>query len=103
MNNDCILKLRKHFYGLCDGNLTWYEHYTKGLIDRDFRSSKIDPCLFYKKGIVIIMHVDYCCIFGTSREKINEFTESLKRPKDKKVKNNCKHESGGFDFTAENQ
>ena len=98
LDHDCVLKLKKIFYGLCDGNLTWYEHCTKGLEDRGFKSSKIDPCLFYKEGIVLILYVDDCCIFGTSKEKIKDFIDSLKRPKDKKP---SKHKDGGFDFTIE--
>ena len=47
---------------------------------------------------MIILCVDDCCVFGTSKEKINEFTESLKRPKDEKSKKNYEHEDGGFDF-----
>ena len=100
INNDHILKLRKKFYGLCDENITWHYYCTKGLTERGFRSSKIDPCLFCKEGIVIVLYVDDCCIFGASKEKINEFTESLKRPKDEKSKKNYKNEEGGFDFTA---
>ena len=40
-------------------------------------------------------------MFGTSKEKINEFIESLKRPKDKKAKSECQCKDGGFDFTVE--
>ena len=101
LNGDYVLKLKKNFYGLCDGNLTWHEHCTKGLVERGFKSSKIDPCLFYKEGIVLILYVDDCCIFGTSKEKITEFIESLKRPKNETAKKYYKHKDGGFDFTTE--
>ena len=101
MNNNYVLKLKKNFYGLSDGNLTWYEHCTKGLKARGFESSKIDPCLFYKEGIVLILYVDDCCIFGTSKEKINEFVKSLERPKSAAAKKNYRYKDGGFDFTVE--
>ena len=47
---------------------------------------------------MLILYVDDCCIFGTSKEKIKDFIDSLKRPKDKKP---SKYKDGGFDFTIE--
>lgn len=47
---------------------------------------------------MLILYVDNCCIFGTSKERIKEFVDLLKQPKDKKL---CKYKDGGFDFTVE--
>ena len=58
VNNSYVLKLKKNFYRLSNGNLTWYEYCTKGLKARGFKSSKIDPYLFYKEGIVIMLYVN---------------------------------------------
>ena len=101
LNEDYVLKLKKNLYGLSDGNLTWFEYYTKSLIDRGFKSSKIDPYLFYKEGIILVLYIDDCCIFRILKEKIAEFIESLKYPKNKTAKKNYKYKDDGFDFTVE--
>ena len=68
-----VLKLKSNFYGLADASLTWFQHCKKGLIERGIVSSKIDPCLFYKKGLILILYVDNACIFRTSKELIYKF------------------------------
>ena len=45
--------------------------------------------------------MDNCCIFVTSKEKTNEFVESLKIPKDKKSKSAYQHKYSGFDYAFE--
>ena len=64
--NSNILKLKTNFYGLTDRNLIWHEYCVKGLESWGFARSKIDPCLFYKKDLILILYVDDYCIFGMS-------------------------------------
>ena len=40
------LKLLQNLYGLKDAGATWFEHVRKGLLDREFVQSLVDPCLF---------------------------------------------------------
>ena len=72
VNNSYVLKLKKNFCRLSNGNLTWYKYCAKGLKARGFKSSKTDSYLFYKEGIVLMLYVNDCYIFGTSKEKINK-------------------------------
>ena len=58
-----ILKLKSNFCSLCNANLMWFEHLKKGLIARGFRQSNLDSCLFLKKDMIVIVHVDDCLIF----------------------------------------
>ena len=62
---------------------------------------QINPYLFYKEGIVLILYVDDYYIFRTSREKINEFIKSLEKPKSAAAKKNYRFKNGGFDFIVE--
>ena len=100
-NNQCTLKLKSNFCVLTDASLIWNEHCTKGLQDRGFTRSNVDPCLFYKEDLILILYADNCCIFRTSNDKINEFIESLKRPKEKKAKSEYLCKDGEFDFIVE--
>jgi len=99
--NNNILKLKINFYSLIDRNLTWHEYCTKSLESHSFTGLSIDPCLFYKKDLILILYVDDYCIFRTSKAKINKFLESLKRLRNKKEKKQYLYKDKGFDFTVE--
>jgi hypothetical protein len=49
-----ILKLSKSMYGLKQASLNWFEKLKQGLIDRRFHPSAINPCLYFKNGMIII-------------------------------------------------
>jgi len=94
-----ILKLLTNMYSLLDALLIWYEHYRKGLTDCSFKLSRIDPNLFYKEGIIIILYVDDTYIFRVSKEVVDKFIQSLKRS-NKKSKQKYQYQDISFDFTV---
>jgi hypothetical protein len=73
-----ILKLNKRLYGLKQASLNWFEKLKQGLIDHGFHQSAIGPCLYFKKGIIIITYVDGCIIVSNSMTDINTFVKSMK-------------------------
>ena len=95
----CVLKSTKKMSVLSYTFLTWLERCRKGMIDRGFQSSTIDPCLFHKWSIVIVLCVDDACMFGAYKEKIKSLLKSLKRA-DSKAKHYYPFHDGGFDFTV---
>ena len=48
-----VLKLNKNLYGLKQGSFNWYEKLKTSLVDRDFKPSDIDPCLYTGHGMII--------------------------------------------------
>jgi hypothetical protein len=62
-----ILKLNKSLYGLKQASLNWFEKLKQGLIDRGFHPSAINPCLYFKKGMIIITYVELY-----NRQQFNE-------------------------------
>ena len=73
-----VLKLRKNLYGLKDAGRTWNEHIVKGLIARDFIQSKVDPCLFIKGKVILVLYVDDAAIFSPDKSAIDSVIASLK-------------------------
>ena len=59
-----LLKLQKNLYGLKDGQVTWHEHIKAGLLSRGFRQSKVDPCLFIKGTVILVLYVDDAALFS---------------------------------------
>jgi hypothetical protein len=82
MSQCYILKLNKSLYGLKQASLNWFKKLKQGLIDRGFHPSAIDPCLYFKKGMIIITYVDDCIIVSNSMKDINNFIKSMKDGKE---------------------
>ena len=73
-----LLKLNKKVYGLKQGSYNWYEKLKKSLVDRGFKPSEIDPCLYIGNGMIILTYADDCIIVGPSMGNINRFVNSMK-------------------------
>jgi len=72
-----VLKLNKNLYGLKQASYNWYEKLKTGLMDRGFKPSQIDPCLYLKKGMIVLTYVDDCIIVGDSMKDIDSFVTSM--------------------------
>ena len=77
-----VAKLNKSLYGLKQGSYNWFQKLRKGLIDRDFHASNIDPCLYMKKGLLVLTYVDDCIIIGRSMDEIDSFIYSMSHGKE---------------------
>ena len=67
-----VLKLNKSLYGLKQASFNWYEKLKTGLENRGFTSSKIDPCMYFKMGMIVLTYVDDCIIVGNSMQHIDQ-------------------------------
>ena len=82
---DYVLKLKKSLYGLKQAPMLWFETLRKSLLDRGFKQSEQDPCLFLKDDIVALVYVDDVLFFARTDELIDEVIEDLKKEFDLKV------------------
>jgi hypothetical protein len=73
-----LLKLRANLYGLKQASYNWYEKLKQALIDRSFKPSDIDPCLYIGNGMIVLTYVDDCIIIGPSMKDIDTFVNSMK-------------------------
>ena len=78
-----VMKLRKNLYGLKQAPLHWFVKLRTALMDpkRGFTQSKIDPCMFYKKDMVILCYVDDCLFYSPDTTKITAMVDGLKADK----------------------
>ena len=72
-----FLKLVKNVYGLKDAGRTWHEHLKKGLLDRKFYQSLVDPCVFYKDNLILVIYVDDVICFSPTDAAIDSFIKSM--------------------------
>ena len=73
------MKLLQNLYGLKDAGATWFNHLKKGLLDRGFKQSQVDPCLFYKKDLILITYVDDCILISPNPQLLDEWVTDMKR------------------------
>ena len=73
-----LLQLVKNVYGLCDAGRTWALHLKQGLLDRGFKQSEVDPCLFFKGILIIVIYVDDLIAFCPEDEPTDKFINSMK-------------------------
>jgi hypothetical protein len=73
------LKLDKNLYGLKDASLNWFEHLKKGLLQRNFKQSEVDPCLFLRPDCIMICYVDDSIICSPSQKVIDDLVTSLEK------------------------
>ena len=58
------LKLKKSLYGLRQAPLKWFEKLRGSLIERGFKQSAQDPCLFLSDKVVAVVWVDDVLFFA---------------------------------------
>ena len=78
----CVLKLNKNLYGLKQGIFNWYEKLKTSMVDKYFKPSDIDPCLYIGNKMIILTYVDDCIIVGPSMGRIDSFVKSMKTGKE---------------------
>ena len=73
------LKLLQNLYGLKDAGATWFNHLTKELTTMGFKQGLVDPCLFFRNGIVLVIYVDDCLIFTPEKHRADAFIKELEK------------------------
>ena len=80
--DDCfthIYKMLKKLYSLKDAGKTWHEFLRAGLLDRNWKQSSIDECLFTKNGMLLLLYVDNAIIISINSTHIDDEIHSLKQ------------------------
>ena len=72
-----VLKLNKSLYGLRQAPRTFFEKLRAGLLERGFRQSNVDHCLFMKRDMVCVVYVDDTIFGGPDPEAIEREIQGL--------------------------
>ena len=70
--------------------LTFFTKLKTGLLEqRGFRASELDPCLFMKHNMMVVVYVDDTIIAGPDADKIEELIKDLGVADEKNVILSC--------------
>ena len=76
-----VLKLLRNIYSNKAAGRVWNKYLDKGLQEAGFEPSKVDPCLYYKEGVILLVYVDGCILMGTTDAAIDEAIHALRASK----------------------
>jgi hypothetical protein len=72
------LRLNKSIYGLSVAPKLWYEHLFKAFETEGFVASSFDPCLLFKKNMMMVVYVDDVGIAAKNKTDVNDLVEKLR-------------------------
>lgn len=67
-----VLKLNRAMYGLKQAPNAWHETLTSWLTQIGFRRCEAEPCVFWRKGTFLYLHVDDLAIFSKNPQNFKE-------------------------------
>lgn len=77
-----VLKLNKAIYGLRQAPFSWHKTLSEWLFQIGFRRCDAEPCVFWRKGTFLYLHVDDLAIFSKDPEKFKEEVRTRFKIKD---------------------
>lgn len=78
-----VLKLKKSVYGIHQGPYNFFTHLQDGLLERGWKQSTFEPCLFTKDNVVLLCYVDDCLLFSPTASNIDTVVDEMKQLKQK--------------------
>ena len=72
-----VLRLLKSLYGLKQAPKTFFDKLKAGLLERGFRQSELDPCLFMKADLFCLVYVDDTILAGPNKSAIEDEIKGL--------------------------
>ena len=78
-HQDHALLLLQNLYGLEDAGRTWYQYLHSGLLKMGFKQSQVDPCLFVRGSLMLLVYINNCLVFSPKDKDIKSFVNDLKK------------------------
>ena len=73
-----VIRLLKNLYGLRQAGANWYDTLKTTLLSHGFQQSTVDPCLFLRKDLILVLYVDDCLLFARTDAVLDDFLSKLK-------------------------
>ena len=78
-NRPMVLKLIRNIYGEKQGPKVWGDFLHQGLSRVSFKQSQVDPCLYYREGLIVLVYIDDCVLLSHKDELIDHGINNLCR------------------------
>ena len=78
-NRPMVLKLIRNIYGQKQGPKVWGNFLHQRLAKASFEQSKVDPCLYYREGLIFLVYIDDCLLLSPSDKLIDQGIDDLRK------------------------
>lgn len=78
-----LLKLLCNIYGQKQAGRVWNQYLNQGLSDIEFQVSKVDPCLYYWNGVVLLVYINDCTMFSPDINKLSKVVQDMQKSRQK--------------------
>ena len=73
-----VLKLTKNIYGQKQAGRVWNKYLDERLGEISFKPSKMDPCLYFRGCIALLVYIDDCIIFGPDVAELDKVVKEMR-------------------------
>ena len=73
-----VLKLTKNIYGQKQAGWVWNKYLYEGLGEIGFKPSKMDPCLYFRGHITLLVYIDDCIMFGPNLAELDKVVMEMR-------------------------
>ena len=67
-----VIKFIRNIYGQKQAGRVWNKYLDEGMKEVGFTPSEYDPCLYYKKNVVMLVYIDDCLVFSPDPKLIDK-------------------------------
>ena len=72
-----VILLTKNLYGLRQAGNNWFYKLRGSIVAHGFQQSSVDPCLFIRRDLILVVYVDDYLLFATDDSTLDIFVLSL--------------------------
>ncbi|KAL7565945.1 hypothetical protein ACA910_008403 [Epithemia clementina (nom. ined.)] len=72
------LKLKQNIYGQKQAGRIWNKYLEAGLDEIGFSPSKIDPCLYFRGRVILLVYIDDCILFSPNQGDLDTVIKEMK-------------------------
>ena len=106
-----VLKLIKNLYGQNQAGRVWNKYLHEGLTEIGYVPSKLDPCLYYRGKVSLLVYIYDCILFSPMGKELKKVMEEMRNSSKKfrvedlgNIKDFlgiqvCKHKDGTIELT----
>ena len=73
-----VLKLTKNIYGQKQPGRVWNKYLDEGLGEIGFKPSKMDPCLYFRGHIALLVYIGDCIMFGPNLTELDKVVTEMR-------------------------
>ena len=73
-----VLELIKNLYGQKQAGRVWNQYLHEGFSKIGFVPSKLEPCLYYRENVTLLVYIDNCIMFSPTKKELEKVVKEMR-------------------------